>query len=68
MRIRTQCPECQRVNYIEVREEDYNAWQEGVHIQNAFPNLSAAQREMLITGIDSACWNRIFEFLDEDGE
>lgn len=66
MKIKTQCPECQGVNYVEVQESDYNAWIEGVHIQNAFPYLSAAQRELLMTGIDGICWDKLFDFDEEE--
>lgn len=67
MRIKTQCPECQDTNIVTVQDKDYDAWQEGVHAQDAFPYLSDAQRELLISGIDNNCWNKIFEF-DENGD
>ena len=46
----TTCPFCGHENSINVREEDYSAWQDGALVQDAFPYLSADEREMLISG------------------
>lgn len=37
-------------------------WQTGkiTHIQQAFPNLSAADREFILTGITDEEWNQMF--------
>lgn len=67
MRIRTQCPRCGKGSYVAVSTEAYEAWQGGMYIQDAFPDMSADVREMLVSGIDPECWTAIFQF-DEEGE
>ena len=56
----TRCPFCGRANEIEVNEMDYLDWQDGVLVQDAFPYLSASEREMLISGICPTCWAHTF--------
>ena len=45
---------------LTVDAEGLAAWQLGKHIQEALPNLTAAQRELLITGIPEAMWDDMF--------
>jgi len=52
----TRCPFCGRANEVEVNEDDYLDWQDGVLAQDAFPYLNANEREMLISGICPTCW------------
>lgn len=61
----TKCPFCGHANFVEVNEDDYFDWQDGELAQNAFPYLSADEREMLISGICPSCWNGMFEEDDE---
>lgn len=61
----TQCPFCGHGNEVEVNESDYLDWQDGKMAQDAFPYLSANEREMLISGICPTCWNKMFR---DDGE
>jgi len=56
----TQCPFCGRGNEVEVNEADYWDWDDGMMVQDAFPYLSADEREMLITGICPTCWDKMF--------
>lgn len=56
----TTCPFCGHTNFIEVNESDYFDWDDGALIQNAFPYLSADEREMLKTGICPTCWEKMF--------
>ena len=53
----TECPFCGHANFVEVNEDDYFDWQDGELAQNAFPYLSADEREMLISGICPKCWD-----------
>lgn len=67
----TRCPFCGRGNEVEVNEIDYLDWDDGMLAQEAFPYLSAGEREMLVSGICPDCWNKMFgqeedEELDED--
>ena len=56
----TRCPFCGHANEVEVNEMDYLDWQDGMLVQDAFPYLSANEREMLVSGICPACWASTF--------
>ena len=58
--IRILCPLCKSQEYIEVSEEGFLKWQEGLMIQLAFPELTEDQRERVLTGICSSCWDEAF--------
>lgn len=58
--IKTQCPLCGRYHNVKVKEEDYKKYENGMLIQNAFPYLSADEREMLMTGICGECFDKMF--------
>jgi hypothetical protein len=47
-------------------EADYERWQNGEHIQNVAPYLSADDRELLISGMCGKCFDEIFAGEDED--
>ena len=46
---------------IEVTQEQLSSWESGVLIQNAMPNLSADEREFIMTGITPAEWDSAFK-------
>jgi hypothetical protein len=54
----------QRTITVNVTEEcfldSYKKWQQGVLIQNAFPYLSADEREFLMTGSTDEDWYEMF--------
>lgn len=56
----TTCPFCGRENEVEVNHMDYLDWQNGELAQDAFPYLSANEREMLISGCCQRCWDKMF--------
>jgi len=64
----TRCPLCGRANEVEVNENDYFDWDDGAHVQVAFPYLSANEREMLVSGICPTCWNKMLPPDPEDEE
>lgn len=64
----TYCPFCHKAHEVAVNEMDYLDWQDGKLAQDAFPYLSASDREMLITGIDEDCWNGMFGTDEEEEE
>ena len=64
----TCCPFCHKAHEVAVNEMDYLDWQDGKLAQDAFPYLSASDREMLITGIDDECWNGMFGTGEEEEE
>ena len=49
---------------IPVTEGQLAEWQAGALIQNAMPNLSADEREFIMTGITPAEWD--LEYAEED--
>lgn len=58
--ISKQCMMCNQIVEIEVKIEDYQSWQEGAHIQNAFPYLTIDEREMLVSGTCGPCFDKMF--------
>lgn len=68
MKINVKCPPCmicEGVGRVEVEESDFYKWQKDTLIQDAFPYLSDDQREMLMTGTHSKCWDEMMEGLEE---
>jgi len=55
------CPKCKKVSYIEVKSKDILWWKNGAMVQTAFSYLSADQREMLLSGLCTECWNKLFK-------
>jgi len=45
---------------IEVTDEQIQAYMDGALIQDAFPNLSADDREFIKTGITAESWDEMF--------
>ena len=66
MTIITECPWCGEEHEVEVSFEGYLAWQNGESIQVAMPQLSANEREMLISGVCPECWKKAFSYEEED--
>ena len=64
----TRCPFCGHAHEVEVNEMDYWDWEDGMCAQDAFPYLSADEREMLITGICPTCWERTFSECEDEEE
>lgn len=66
MNLETRCPLCGAVSVVVVNAEDFEAWQNGELVQNAFPYLDANEREALVSGICPDCWDRMFPSSDDD--
>ena len=65
----TECPFCGKTHIVNVSADGYFAWKyEGVSAQDAFPELTANAREMLISGICPKCWDSTFGDEDEYDE
>lgn len=45
---------------ILVTQDQFDAWRSGALIQNAMPNLSADEREFIMTGITPDVWEELF--------
>lgn len=59
------CMVCHQTSEIQVPDEALAAYQAGAFIQNAWPEATPDQREMLLTGTHPACWDA-FAPEDED--
>jgi hypothetical protein len=51
------CPTCPAEQRVTVDTAAYERWLAGAYIQDAFPALTADQREILMTGICPKCWD-----------
>lgn len=60
------CPGCFEVAEFSVTPEQFEAWQTGTHVQDAFPHLSLDDTERLITGICPKCWVEMLPPEDEE--
>ena len=54
------CVVCHLDSIVELETEKLERWIGGEHVQNVWPEKSADEREILITGIHPKCWNEIF--------
>ena len=54
--IERSCPFCGVTQKVTVDKKQYEKYRQGALAQNAFPNLSPTEREIIITGICSRCW------------
>lgn len=45
---------------LDATEDQLASWENGTSIQNAFPNLSADDREFILTGMTAGEWNSLF--------
>lgn len=59
-RVSRVCPECGERTLLDVPSDGFREWTTGTLVQKAFPTLTADEREILQTGIHSACWERLF--------
>jgi hypothetical protein len=49
-----------KTRHLKMNYADYQAWQDGMSIQNAFPYLTDEEREFLMSGLDDADWKRLW--------
>ena len=54
------CPFCGAEHSVEVNLAGFKAWQNGELIQRALPELSATEREQLISHICPKCQAKVF--------
>lgn len=55
------CVVCGKASIMTVDKAGYEAWQSGTHIQYAFPEMSADEREILISGTHPECWEILWK-------
>lgn len=63
-----QCHFCNQGGSLEVPQEGVEAYQGGAFVQDAFPSLSASEREQIMTGTHPKCWDDAFGALEEEPE
>jgi hypothetical protein len=59
---------CHGFKVFEVSAEAYKRWNNGAMIQDAFPEMSADDRERMISGTCGPCWNQLFADPDDEEE
>lgn len=60
------CPFCGKQQTIKVNPVSLEVYRNGALLQDAFPNLTPAERGAIKTGICLDCWDKMFEDTDED--
>ena len=60
------CHVCGKYELWSLDRKAVERWQAGEYIQNAFPDMSMEDREVLITGTHPACCDKLFP--EEEGE
>lgn len=55
-----ECGECHRVFPISMTQEGYESWIMGELIQNALPDVSVENRELLISKTCGKCFDEMF--------
>ena len=66
VKVSVTCPFCGKESFLTLSANDFNAWQNGELVQNAFPYLDANERELLVSGICPDCWDKMFSSDDSD--
>lgn len=64
----TTCPCCGSQETILVNPVDFSRWKAGTYAQDAFPYLTASQRERLISGICDPCFIDLFSEDEDDDD
>jgi len=54
------CRSCGDIHTIELSFDGESRWKSGELIQNALPELSLDDRELLISGTCGKCWDAMF--------
>lgn len=60
------CIVCSGVFTITVELEQWYKWKSGIFIQDAFPHLTADERDLLQSGICGKCFDKIYPEIEEE--
>lgn len=60
------CVWCKRTAELEVDDTEIFAYAAGSSVQDAFPKLTADERELIITGTHAHCWAAIHTPEEDD--
>jgi hypothetical protein len=66
MKVAKTCPLCSNTATVEVRLDEFEAYQRGALVQDAFPTLTASEREVVKTGIHADCWDSLLFWSGSD--
>lgn len=58
--VTVKCPMTGKKNTVFCGRRDFQQWIAGTVIQEAFPYLTADERELLVTGISSDGWDKLY--------
>jgi len=64
--VQVRCASCSALHTVRLTAEQEQRWRDGAYIQNVAPELSPANRELLISGTCSTCWDALFVDQDEE--
>ena len=56
------CRICKGEQVLYLYAEDVERWQNGEHIQDVMPYLSAGERELLISQTCDKCWKELYSW------
>jgi len=59
------CPFCDEASVVKVPAQGLWDWEHGKFAQAAFPNLTATEREQVMTGTHGECWDRYMKEPEE---
>ena len=62
------CFSCGKVSVVKVKQEQLFKYNAGALVQDAFPDLSRTEREILVSGMCPNCQSRAFHFPLVEGE
>jgi hypothetical protein len=66
MAIARTCVVCGKPRPIHCTEEQFQDWKNGALAQQAMPDVPAAERELLLSGICGECWKETFRDEEDD--
>ena len=60
VKVNVTCPICGHIHTVWCAREGFFRWQSGALVQDALPELSATEREQLLSGFCPECQARFF--------
>lgn len=55
-----------RTKDLNITQEQYDKWERGTPVQEAFPNLSRSDCEFIVTGVSDEEWDETFKEDEND--
>jgi hypothetical protein len=60
------CPKCGDIYKLEIAGRELHAYHRQDMVEEVLPTLSPEDRERFITGICPPCWDKMFQYEEED--